>query len=377
MYMLAFFPWLKIEQKIELSDFKLVPFERGKFPGPAKSELQNTCDKILESYIFIDNKDISVVNKPIEKCTLILLKDKQILEKFTEDEREYLFFISHMITFAGLSKRKYFGLRHFKYCNSANFEFYIQSLKEDLESIAYIQRRRDIAHINYENRKAYKVKMPHSVNYSFCFELDIPLLKTLLKVKNGLKEKYFEAIFNFNIANTDADLIPSHMEVVMIASAFQRILDCKGGTEDELAINFLDIFHPFQNFDVKKSIRVKRTKYEGKDITLKEVWLRDFYQLRGNYAHGKNYYAHGKKMKLWTTDEHLLLSSYVFPLAVKCQLQKDRLYTLTESDKSNINVFEKLADTNLFKKQNGISSSESSEWDRIRTQERIRSYSDN
>ena len=46
--------------------------------------------------------------------------------------------------------------------------------------------------------------------------------------------------------------------------------------------------------------------------------------------------------------EHLLLGSYIFPLLVKCKLSRAGLYTLTDRDQDDIDVFERLACVELF-----------------------------
>lgn len=59
--------------------------------------------------------------------------------------------------------------------------------------------------------------------------------------------------------------------------------------------------------------------------------------------------------------EHLLLGAYSFPLLVKIILG-EKYYSLSEDDVDDIELFEQLADVNLFKKSK---KSEQWEWNKI------------
>ncbi len=74
-------------------------------------------------------------------------------------------------------------------------------------------------------------------------------------------------------------------------------------------------------------------------------WIRDFFRLRGNMAHGK---ITSRSPQVWLTPVHLLLGSYVFPLLVKIMLQQEKIYQMGENDQFDIDVFEPLASEELF-----------------------------
>jgi hypothetical protein len=77
-----------------------------------------------------------------------------------------------------------------------------------------------------------------------------------------------------------------------------------------------------------------------KSGTVRQIWVRDLYRLRGDLAHGK---VSPRFPSIWKTDEHLLLAAFVFPLLVKSLLSAAGAYTLTEGDEVSIDAFERLA----------------------------------
>lgn len=351
MSMLAFFPWLKIKNNFDVEDFKLTRFnvlEKDSF----KDKFQNTCERVIEPYY-------TNIGDPINECTLIFLNNKNIFEDFADDEIESLFSFVEILTFSGLSEREFFN---YSYCNSSDFNFIIQGFDENLEGVTIVTRRRDGQTKNFIDINSYKVIMPFYVNNNMV-EIDNALIKSLLNAKKDLREKWInfsDAIFFFNKANTDSSQITEHQEAVMMIGAFQRILMCKTAKKEELIANFKYSFMPKKDLDISKSKRIINSKYDNKVGSLREAWLDDFYQLRGDYAHGKK---ETKKQMVWNVKEHLLLGSYIFPLLVKLSLNKSKYYNLSEEDFYNIELFEQLAEAELFKKPQNPNNYE---WKKIR-----------
>ncbi|MCX6383169.1 MAG: hypothetical protein NTV16_01580 [Actinobacteria bacterium] len=352
MSMFAFFPWLKIKNNFDIEDFKLVRFkvlEKDSF----KDKFQNTCERVIEPYY-------TNIGDTINECTLIFLNNKNIFEDFTDNEIESLFSFVEKLTFSGLSKREFFN--NYSYCNSSDFNFIIQGFNKNLEGVTVVTRRREGQTKNFLDIDSYKVIMPFYVNNNMV-EIDINLVKSLLDAKKDLREKWInfsDAIFFFNRANTDGNQITEHQEAVMMIGAFQRILMCKTADRDELITKFKNSFIPKKDLDISKSKRIINSKYDNKVGSLREAWLKDFYELRGDYAHGKK---ETKKQMVWNVKEHLLLGSYIFPLLVKLSLNKSKYYNLSEEDFYNIELFEQLAEADLFKKPQNPNNCE---WKKIR-----------
>jgi len=282
MPMLAFFPWLKIKNNFDINEFTVIKSE--KFEKVfLKDNFKNVYEKIIKScYINNDN--------PINEFTLIFLKNKDIFKDFADNEIESLFSFTEILAFSGLSNRQFFT--NFSYYNSSNFNFIIQSFEEDSKGITIVSRRRDGQTKSFIYVESYKVIKPFYVYNDIAIEIDINSVKSLLEAKEELEDKWInfsDAIFFFNRANTDSNQISEHQEVVMMIGAIQRILMCNNGKIKELIENFNNTFRPKKDFDISKSRRIKKYNYKDKDKinTLRETWLKDFYRLRGDYAHGK------------------------------------------------------------------------------------------
>lgn len=351
MSMLAFFPWLKIKEDIKIGDVKLLKFKLSEI-NARKDRFRNNCKKIVRHY-YMHSNDI------IDECTLLFINNKTVFDDFNDEETDFMFTFSEILAFSGLSTREYFG---FSYWNRDNFSLVIQGFDEKSYGVTIVTKRRDGSTKAYWDSNAFKVKMPYHVN-SNVITINVKLVESILNLQETLVANEIfltDALFFFNRANTDGNLISEYQEIVMMVSAFQRLLGCKTGKEDELVNKFMSIFNPKQSFNISQSNRIKSSQYNNISISLREVWLRDFYQLRNDYAHGKRI---SNRPRIWAPQEHLLLGAYSFPLLVKIILG-EKYYSLSEDDVDDIELFEQLVDVNLFKKSK---KSEQWEWNKIRS----------
>lgn len=124
-----------------------------------------------------------------------------------------------------------------------------------------------------------------------------------------------EAIYCFNQANTDNESMSEHLEWVLMSSALERILGAPGN-EDAVAKRFIEAI-----------VSGRLQLYF--DLSLLRDWVREFYRLRGDFAHGR---IRSRKLRRWESWHHLLFGAIAFPLLVKSLLENEKAYEFTEND---------------------------------------------
>lgn len=280
-------------------------------------------------------------------ATIAVLRNREVIDDLTQEDRDELFLFSEIVAFAGLARREFFGFG-FNYVNRDLFTFIIQSFEAVPGAVCVETRRRDGKTRNLVTPEAYKVHRPFHVPDSVCpVRVDTALIEALLQSRDTDKWPcYQEAIFDFTRANTDNDQIAEQMELILLNGAFERLFGLRGGKEHQLVDRIASTFRPSARVDPSSCSRIRREERGS----LTEIWIRDLYRLRGNLAHGR-----GKSTypSMWDIREHLLLGSYVFPLLVKLLLQHDGLYELTKDDSFGIDAFERLASARLFAEPEG------------------------
>ncbi|MDQ3776615.1 MAG: hypothetical protein M3461_20805 [Pseudomonadota bacterium] len=250
----------------------------------------------------------------------------------------------------------------------------IQSFSDPAGGTAITTRRRDGTTTNYLPRGSYEFPKPLHVGSIGRQGIDTPLLQSLAAAWGEADwDQVWESIIAFNAANTDAMDTPEHVEFVLLSGAFERLLDCRRGNEDELAGRFTAAFQPTDPTDPRACDRTQpHVDRFRRSKSVAEIWLRDFFRVRGHLAHGRISPGHPA---IWSLPEHLLLASYCFPLIVKLVVNARGLYELTRDDREAIDWFERFASIRAFEATGDPDDQSSFPWNQVkseRTSERIR-----
>lgn len=332
---LSFFPWLQIQAATELGPYRLVPYERGKQPFGSQGNLQESIDDVLQPYRVRGEV-------PVARATIIHTRDREITADLTDEEINALFVFSELLALCALSKRKFFSVGMFQYCNRETLRLYVQRFT-GAKGVSVTNRRRDGTTLSYITGDAYRVHKPSFVAAPPQIQFDELLLNALLTAQGRLRTRwthYYESIVNFNLANTDSDTIPLHVEVVFTLAAFERLLGFVADGK-RLTKEFVTLLLPEEEIRPLDHARFSTIEIPGLERDcVREFWIRDFFEVRGRLAHG---IMNAHKGSVWTIHDHLLLSSYVYPLLLKCRLAKTNYYCLTDEDQLHIDAFERLA----------------------------------
>jgi hypothetical protein len=333
MSMLAFFPRLKLEADLTVEGYRLLRFERGRLPGRE----QLAIDSVLEAYLEGENR-------AVRRATVLTGGERGLTDDLTDDEMADLFEVADLVAFAGLAGREYFV--PVSYTNRETFSFIVQQFQSTGGGVAVRSRRRDGATQSYFSASQNRVRRPLSQHGVGGVSLSPAVVSALLQARGHKDwEHLSEAIYFFNRANTDSDLVSEESECVEMAGAIERLLRCYHGREDELIERFLALWKPATWLDPTLCERIPADRRRPSVV---EAWLRDFFGYRGFHAHGRR---EVRRPTVWSRREHLLLGAFAFPLLVKLWLNERELYALTEQDEVDIDILERLICAKHFEPQ--------------------------
>jgi hypothetical protein len=335
---LAFFPWLKLDEEYVFDEHKLIPCRIGR---DNKHGFPEAIHKVLEPY-----KDSH--NGSLTHFVLFQFKDKQIIDDFDDNEKKEIFILKEIIAFALLAKRKYFQQSN-NYINYNATDLYIQKVTENSDFVGVYLRRRDVCRNGLTDKKGVHFYCPPHVQTTLS-KIDKEFVTSLFNVsKSDAWKSYEEAIFSYNLANTDSPAIMEQTELVLLCGAFERGLELrrKKANAENVSEAFKKIFENFpENKFVSDSPRSIAEPKGNK--CLRKAWAYDFYTTRNELGHGK-YKVGEDKQTRWDIKEHLLLATYILPLVIKIKLSNDNKYELSEDDKNSIHAIDYLlAAPNLF-----------------------------
>lgn len=283
--------------------------------------------------------------RPVDRAAIVHHASKSPIDDLNEDEVENIHELVDLARFCGLAKRSYFNSLD-SYCNSDCFNLYIQKFSR-ADFTALTTRRREGQTWSAWPIDNIAITIPVHCHPVREVTLDEDLLAALAAHRGQSKGdewgKWQSAISCFNQANTDSDNIRHQVECVLLCGAFEHLLRARSEAKD-VASKFTNVISPTVSLTATKASR-RSDGWSENEQPLRYEWMREFYRIRGDFAHGK---LTMQQPAIWNPLEHLVLATIAFPLVVKCLLNKADGYNLTDDDRAQIDTFEKFADTNDF-----------------------------
>lgn len=335
--MLQLLPWCNLTQPHDIGDLRLLPLVSGERLNGVSAELETAIRQLASTYR-------SLEGKPVRRCAIAFFEGGDPTRELTSDEIRESAELIHLACFASLAGRAFF---RDTYSNSTCFTRYVQRF-QDTRGIAVQTRRRDGYSLDGRILPQTVFGVPPHAASVREVEVDDALVAALVEHRreaNASEWARFEnAIDLFNFANSDDENVPFHVEWVMTAAAFQRLTGAASDA-DAVATAFENAVVP-ENHKLGRDATFRRMGINTADRTLRSIWMREFYSLRGEYAHGR---IATNRPHSWEPFEHLLLSAIAFPLLVKSFLAKARRYQLTVDDWAQVDAFETLLDSDFMR----------------------------
>jgi len=346
MSMVSFMPWCRIEKTYDIGEIQILTFQRHKPIEGIDNAMQCRLNTILATYKTIEGK-------PVDRATLVRYRGKSLLDDLNDDERETIHELVALACFCGLARREYFNSLG-PYCNSECFALYIQKFdRADFTAIA--TRRREGQTLSGWPIDDIAITVPVHCQTVREARLDEVLLKALVTHRTKFEEtewgRWQNAISCFNQANTDSETMRFQVEWVLFCSAFEHLLNAKSEAKD-VAARFSERLVPSSPILAKDAKR-RSDRWIESDQPLRYEWMREFYRIRGDFAHGN---LRLSQPFVWQPLEHIVLAAIAFPLLVRSLLASVGRYSLSDNDRAQINSFEALADEEFLRDEEDRSS---------------------
>jgi hypothetical protein len=333
----ALFPWVALREPLTLGPVRLLPYKRATLPGDLPHVSQADLDGILGAYA--DRPGV-----PVERATLLEIDDWRTGTDETA-VRPRLFRARTSIAFAALSERRLF-IGHFGYCNYDTYMMAVQRYQAGQTGrFSFTTRRRDGSGLHYWTSDEFAFQRPQHVDARAGVDIDAPLAQRLIELMgNDDASTLYEAISEFNAANTDSQDIPTHVELIMTKSAFELLLDV-----DHQASNFVNALLALlpspEPYDAGPLQEAWGRRFPKATRPIEE-WAREFCDLRGSFAHGRR---RESDRFVWSRHAHLAFASMLFPLAIKAHLARQGHWQLSEIDTQRLRVIDAYVTHDPFK----------------------------
>lgn len=315
---IAFFPWTSLERAVSIGPLRLLPYRNGHLPGDQQFVSQADIDGVLSAY----------ADRPRHRITsgaLMELGNWHSGMDVSTDQLARLFRARHLLAFAALSQRELFH-RNLNYVNFDTYTLVVQRYESgDSSTFAFSTRRRDGRTQHLWGSDEFAFHRPNHVDGYASVDFDAPLLAALLTLPES-HEWIYEAIVEFNLANTDSSDVPDHVEVVMCKSAFEWLLRIDANAKSfvnalETRLSNISFEKPNGPLALSWNTRWPQSK------SLLSTWAKDFCAVRGTSAHGAP-----KRGFVWSARQHLAFVAIFFPLLIKKVLADEGLLVIDAVD---------------------------------------------
>lgn len=317
---LAFFPWWTTEELRELGPIRLLPYVRGVAPGHQVHVDQADLDAVIHAYA-------SRPGQRVRQATLLEVDDWRLGQNPTP-VLQRLFSAQNALGFAGLASRTLFDGPFGYYCFH-HFSLVVQRYQPGRgDTFAYTMRRRDGGSWNAWSSDEFAFQRPLHVGIPLKSPLIDEALVHLL-IDETINPRWKEAVAEYNRANTDSADIPIHVEMVMMKSAFELLLNIGPGAKPfEQALTKVMDSLPESPEVVDGPLRTRWFSAFPRSTRLFQAWAREFCARRGAAAHG----AAGKDHFVWSEEAHLAFASLLFPLLLKKLAADEGRYRISLDD---------------------------------------------
>lgn len=328
MGMVAFFPWLRVREPIQVGGFHLF-LHHGGAPlplGVAASASLEDLKRLLSPYRIHAQHAMSA------HC-LLHLGEGALDAELDPDGREAVFRFARHLAVAGLATRRFDGSPLGSYSASGHYQLIVQQFPTPFAGSVVVGHRRKDGHTRVLiASSAQHFQIPEHLVGQAQPKFDLPLLHALEAAHAALDTKswgpYQASITQFLMANSDSPDVPLDAESIATYAALERLVDADQDLKD-FQRKLLACLAVPDGEEWSGELRAELLP-ERKPRDAVGPWLKDLFVLRGNAGHG--YPVSKLRSAPWEQHEHLLAGAFVYPLALKCKLQQAGYYRLTSQD---------------------------------------------
>lgn len=252
---------------------------------------------------------------------------------------------SALLFLASWSGNDYYPRFGGKYVSSSNFRVMGQAFTGSTPThVAISARRRDGRAMDggYEHG-AIKFSLPVQISVRELTSIDEAFVAGLDAAQlagSAVIDRLRTALPFVELANTDDEFMTEHAEAILMGSAFEQVLVGRASSY-KLGRNFGELFRQFGKVKLEGARRVRpgiEIDTSNPEIAAAQPmwwvhrkWMEELYDVRSKVVH-KGEQA-GRSWG-WSIQEHLVMGAHVFPLVVKLLLEQEKLYTLTDKDRT-------------------------------------------
>lgn len=340
---IAFLPWLNLPTKVDVGAFRFVSVKLAEI----ETVVGNTMAEAVAATI---RTHVDQSGKPIEACTLII-RPRGAVPWYMPDSRWPLAAgASKLLALGALAEQRFLGSPLFHgHMNSTMFRpaNHVAIAGSPYFSMHY-SRRGGSLRVGGRTVTDTVFQQPHQIEGTRCDGVNTRLIQAVIRAEKKAPKLWSAietALDMFLLGHSEAPELEDHTCIMLSAMAFERLLEPPEAKAVSLAETLAGLFAAFPGRPMSASTWMKcDVKYQAVQNSwpLHQKWMKELYESRSAQAH------RGAKPEFssnFEPEKHMVISAFVFPLAVKLRLTAADLYRLSSDEIASCEVLDELIDS--------------------------------
>ncbi|MDI1263439.1 MAG: hypothetical protein PS018_09305 [bacterium] len=338
----VFMPWVTLPHSIRIGRFRFQPLRVNEIDTVIDREITDTIKSALNCYVRKNGK-------PIESCTMVFRSSGDRSWDIPRKSWDSAVGAAKTLALACLAEQRFFEGHFSPHLNATMFRIIGQGVSAGSDQIApFFSRRGGGLQIGGLRFKDVVFQRPPQIEGTSCDVINEGLLRAIeraTRTKCGAAQAILASLETFLLANTESPELDADSCIALSAIAFERLIEPSANTAQGLAAAFSDYWAPFTNLTVEKS---KRTKPDDKyklvqaSWPIHRKWMKELYEARSATVHRG---SRSEFTKNWTTEQHLVIAAFAYPLVVKLRLAEEGLYSPSDKELASFETFDLLLDS--------------------------------
>ncbi len=361
---LTVLPWVHLPHSVRIGSLVFTPVEIERIASVVGEDMAPSVATILRTHV--DQR-----GQPITACTLVLKAGSKNRWDVSRRSWPTVHKASAALAMACLAEQEFMRGHFAAHLNATMFRPVSFAVSSQHDHMALSYPRRGGSLLAGGLRAAdVKFQQPYQIEGTRCDVVNRRLASGLLKAFRSPSLPYLsEAIEIFLLGHAETPDLDSQTCVTLSAIAFEKLLNVESKGQTSLAVSekLATLWSGFPSINMRDARRVKAdpNKHASvqQDWPIRQKWVKELYETRSAFSHRGSLPDRSSNWKLW---QHMVIAAFAFGHSLKLILEAKGFYQLTDTDKSDCGVFDRLLDSDW-----GSGDAKPPEWSSIISRERF------
>lgn len=241
---------------------------------------------------------------------------------------------------------------HFSpHMNATMFRLVGQTISAGSKGIGLTYPRRGLLRVGGRTFNNTIFQQPPQIEGTACVTVNLRLVKALQRarqIESAVWKPIVASLEPFLLGHAETPELGWDTCVMLSAMAFEQLVTPKGQGAKAVAEAFADLWAPYASKTVVQAKRIRPDPNpdwlaDQQSWPIHRKWMKELFEARNSRAHRG---AASSFSVNWVDWQHMVVTAFVYPLAIKLRLASAGLYELSDEELGGCEALDHLLDSN-------------------------------